>query len=98
MLEDEIQDPSKSSALNKIIQNSHFKKKGQSQRTESPKRGLVSTRKTDRFHDLQLLSRDWRSGYSIRFSVTPHDDNIQEFDTRWDQVLLSMSTIPSDDI
>ena len=31
-------------------------------------------------------------------SVTLHDDNIQEFDTRWDEVLLSMSKIPSDDI
>ena len=32
------------------------------------------------------------------FSVTLHDDNIQEFDTRWDEVLLSMSKTPSDDI
>ena len=32
------------------------------------------------------------------FSVTLRDDNIQEFDTRWDEVLLSMSKIPSDDI
>ena len=32
------------------------------------------------------------------FSVTLHDDNIQEFDTRWDEVLLSMSKNPSDDI
>ena len=30
--------------------------------------------------------------------ATLHDDNIQEFDTRWDEVLLSMSKIPSDDI
>ena len=32
------------------------------------------------------------------FSVTFHDDNIQEFDTRLDEVLLSVSKIPSDDI
>ena len=32
------------------------------------------------------------------FSVTLHDDNIQEFDTRWNEVLLSMSKTPSDDI
>ena len=32
------------------------------------------------------------------FSVFLHDDNIQEFVTRWDEVLLSMSKIPSDDI
>ena len=28
--------------------------------------------------------------YADLFSVTLHDDNIQEFDTRWDEVLLSM--------
>ena len=35
---------------------------GQSRRrTESPNRRPVSTRKTDRFHDLRLLSSDWCS-------------------------------------
>ena len=36
--------------------------------------------------------------YADSFSVTLRDDNIQEFDTRWDEVLLSMSKFPSDDI
>ena len=36
--------------------------------------------------------------YADLFSVTLHDDNIQEFDTRWDKVLLFMSKIRSDDI
>ena len=36
--------------------------------------------------------------YADLFSVTLHDDNIQEFETRWDEVLLSMSKIPSDDV
>ena len=36
--------------------------------------------------------------YADLFSVTLPDDNIQEFHTRWDEVLLSMSKIPSDDI
>ena len=31
--------------------------------------------------------------YTDLFSVTLHDDNVQEFDTKWDQVLLSMSKI-----
>ena len=26
------------------------------------------------------------------------DDNVQEFGTRWDEVSLSMSKIPSDDV
>ena len=34
----------------------------------------------------------------ILFSVTLHDDNIQEFDTRWDEILLSLSKITPDDI
>ena len=37
-------------------------------------------------------------GYADLFSVTLHDDNVQEIDTRWDEVLQSMSKIPSDDI
>ena len=32
------------------------------------------------------------------FFVALHGDNIQEFATRWDEVLLSMSKIPSDEI
>ena len=36
--------------------------------------------------------------YADLFFVTLHDDNIQEFDTKSDEVLLSMSKIPSDDI
>ena len=36
--------------------------------------------------------------YADLFSVTLRDDNVQEFDTRWDEVLLSMSKIPSHEI
>ena len=32
------------------------------------------------------------------FSVTPHDDDVQECDTRWDEVLPTMSNIPSEDV
>ena len=34
--------------------------------------------------------------YADLFSVTLRDDNVQEFDTRRDVILLSMSKIPSD--
>ena len=36
--------------------------------------------------------------YADLFSVTLRDDNVQEFDTRWDEVLPSMSKIPPDDV
>ena len=31
-------------------------------------------------------------------SLYHHDDDIQEFDTRWDGILLSMTKVPSDDL
>ena len=36
--------------------------------------------------------------YADLFSVTLHDDNIQEFDTIWDELLLSMTKTPFDEI
>ena len=42
-------------------------------------------------HDTVL---DWAD----LFSITLRNDNVQEFDTRWDEILLSMTKIPSDDI
>ena len=41
-----------------------IQEEGQSRETEIPERGPVSTRKTDRIHDLRLLSSDWRSWHS----------------------------------
>ena len=57
----EMLDAKIASALNKIIQNSQFKKEGQPRGAESPKRGPVSARETNRLHDLRLLSSDWCS-------------------------------------
>ena len=51
------------SALNKIPEFP-VQEEGQSEGAENPVRGPVSTRKTDRLHDLWLLSSDWRSWYS----------------------------------
>ena len=49
------------SALNKIIQDSHFKKKVSVEEQKVQKGGSVPTRKTDRLHDLRLFSSSWRS-------------------------------------
>ena len=78
----ELLDARNASALNKIIQNSHFKKKGQSGGTESPKRGSVSSWKTDRLHDRVTGGRDTVSDYADLFSVSLRNDDLEEFDTR----------------
>ena len=36
--------------------------------------------------------------YADLFTVVLRNDNIQEFDTKWDEILLSMTQFPADDI
>ena len=91
------------SALNKIIQNSQFKKRVslEDQKAQRKEDRFLRGRQTafmtyDNFrvtgaHDTEL-------GYADLFSVTLHDDDFQEFDTRWGEVLLFMLKIPSDDM
>ena len=77
-------------------------RKGQSGGTESPERGQVSTRKTDRLHDLQPISNHWCSWYRpwLCSFVLYHSSHVhvQEFDTRWDEFPLSMTKILTDDV
>ena len=57
----EMLDAKIASALNKIIQNSQFKKKVSLAEQTAQKDDRFSTRKKDRLHVLRLLSSDWRS-------------------------------------
>ena len=90
------------SALNKIIQNSHFKKKVSLEEQKAQKEDWFLRGRQIAFMIYDYFrvtgARDTVLDYADLFSVTLHDDNIQEFDTRWDEVLQSMSKIPSDDI
>ena len=88
----EMLDARIASALNKIIQNSYFKKKV-STRSRQPKIAFM-------IYDYFRVTgaHDTILDYVDLFSVTLRDDKIQEFDTRWDEVLLSMPEIPSDDV
>ena len=55
----EVLDARIASALNKIIHNTQFKRKGQSGGTKSPKRGPFLSWKTDRLPDLRVLPGHW---------------------------------------
>ena len=90
------------SALNTIIQNSYFKKKVSLEEQTAQKEDRFLRRRQIAFmidddfrvtgaHDTVLDNADL-------FSVTRRDDNVQEFDTRLHEILLSMTKIPSDDI
>ena len=36
--------------------------------------------------------------YAALFSISPRNDDVQDFDTRWDEILLSMTKIPPNDV
>ena len=55
----EVLDARTASALNKIIHNSHFKKKNQSGGTKGPEAGPFPSRQTDCLLDLRILPGHW---------------------------------------
>ena len=95
-------DARNASAVNKIIQNFHFQKKFslEEQKAQKKDRFLrgrqIAYMIDDSFRVTGAL--DTVLDYADLFFVTHHDDKIEEFDTRWVEVLLSMSKISSDDI
>ena len=98
----EMLDARIASALNKIIQNSLFKKKGQSGGTESSERRSVPSRKTDRLHDPRLLPVYWRSSYHswVRWSIHNYSSqwSCSQIGHEMGRILLSMTKIPPDDV
>ena len=43
-------------------------------------------------------ANDSVENYADLFTVVLQNDDIQEFDSKWDEILLTMTQIPSDDI
>ena len=98
----EMLDAKIASALNKIIQNSQFKKKVSLEEQNAQKEDRFQRGRQIAFMIYDYFrvtgAHDTALDHADLFSVTLHDVNIQEFDTFWDAVLLSMSKIASDDI
>ena len=98
----EVLDVRIASALNKIIHNSHFKRKISLEEQKA--------QKEDRFlrgrQIAYLIYEHFRvtgtdssvENYTDLFTVVLRNDDIQEFDSKWDGILLSMTKIPHDDI
>ena len=98
----EVLDARIASALNRIIQNTRFKKKVTLEE--------IKAQKEDRFlRERQIAyliyeyfrvtgANDSVENYADLFTIDLRNDHIQEFDWKWDGILLSMTKIPSDDI
>ena len=98
----EVLDARIASALNKITHNSHFKRKFSLEEQKA--------QKEDRFlrgrQIAYLIYEQFRvtgtddsvENYTDLFTIVLRNDDIQEFDTKWCGILLSMTKIPHDDI
>ena len=95
----EVLDAKIASALNRIIHNSHFKRRIS---LEEPK-----AQKEDRFlrgRQFAYLmyeyfrvtgANDSVENYADLFIIVLRNDDIQEFDSKWDGIFLTMTKIPS---
>ena len=98
----EMLDAKIASALNKIIQNSHFKKKVSLEEQEAQREDQFLRGRQIAFMIYNYFrvtgAHDTVLDYADLFSITLRNDDVQDFDTRWDEILLSMTKIPSDDV
>ena len=81
------------SALNKIIHGSHFKRRISLEEHKAQKQ--------DRFlrgRQMAYLIYDYFRVTADLFTIGLRNDDIQEFDSKWDGILLSVTKIPPDDI
>ena len=98
----EVLDAKIASALNRIIHNTQFKRKVSLEEHKAEKE--------DRFFEGRQIAyliyeyfrvtgaNDSVENYAEFFTIVLRNDDIQEFDSKWDEILLSMTQIPSDDI
>ena len=98
----EVLDARIASALNKIIHNSHFKRKISLEEQKAQKEDrFLRGRQIAYLIDEQFRvtgANDSAENYADLFTIALQNDEIQEFDSKWDGILLSMTEIQSDDI
>ena len=98
----EVLDARIASALNKIIHNTHFKRKIslEEQKAQKEDRFLRGRQIAYLIYDYFRVTgvQDSVENYADLFTISLRNDDIQEFDSKWDGILLSMTKIPPDDI
>ena len=98
----EVLDAKNASALNKIIHNSHFKRRIslEEQNAQKQDRFLRGRQIAYLIYDYFRVTgcNDSVENYADLFTFVLRNDDIQEYDSKWDGILLSMTKIPHDDI
>ena len=98
----EVLDARIASALNKIIHNSHFKRRIslEEQKVQKQDRFLRGRQIAYLIYEYFRVTgaHDSVENYADLFTISLRNDDIQEFDSKWDGILLSMTKIPPDGI
>ena len=98
----ELLDARIASALNIIIQNTRFKKKVSLEEMKAHKEDRFLRGRQIAYLIYEYFrvtgANDSVENYADLFTVALGSNNVQEFDTKWDEIQLSMTQIPSDDI
>ena len=97
----EVLDARIASALNNIIHKSHFKRRIslEEQKAQKQDRFLRGRQIAYLICDCFRVAgiHDSVENYADLFTISLRNDDIQEFDFKWDEILLSMTKIPHDD-
>ena len=98
----EVLDARIASALNKIIHNSQFKGRIslEEQKAQKEDRFLRGRQIAYLIYEQFRVTgtHDSVENYTDLFTIVLRNDDIQEFDSKWDGILLSMTKIPHDEI
>ena len=98
----EVLDVRIASALNRIIHNSHFKRRVSLEEQKAQKEDRFLRGRQIAYLIYEYLrvagANDSVENYTDLFTIGLRNDDIQEFDSKWDGILLSMTKIQPDDI
>ena len=96
----EVLDARIASALNKIIHNSHFKRRIslEEQKAQKQDRFLRGRQIAHLIYEYFPVTgaNDSVENYADLFTIGLRNDDIQECDSKWDGILLTMTKIPPD--
>ena len=98
----EVFDTRIASALNKIIHDSHFRRRISLEEQKAQKENLFLRGRQIAYLIYEYFRvtgiHDSVENYADLFTIVHRNDDIQEFDSKLDGILLSMTKIPPDDI